>query len=154
MGRATVLAGLLFLGLFVNVFAAEPTPYISPGVQIGYTFEKGTFIGAQLSLGVYFDENTTGGFTSGVAFGFRVYKTESLIYQDVQLGSVLAGAGLGMVHKKTDNKYVYYGEKYKLWAGVLGLGTLDFINTTEGAMFISPGLMGVFPLGSWNIGHL
>ena len=39
-------------------FSEDSCPYISPGIQIGYNFDKGFFYGFQISMGIaYFHTN-------------------------------------------------------------------------------------------------
>ena len=104
------------------------TPYISPGVQIGFNSDKFLFLSCQLTLGSSFKmtsaqhfEDTFPLFIGGTG-GLRFYykKSQPLIlfqYYDIQLSSMFGGLGVGRIKNK-DGEYF---RRKKYWLGSIGL---------------------------------
>ena len=118
---------LLFILMIGSLFGEY---YISPGIQVGINSSKEYFFSYQATFG--FEENY--GFP-GITLGRRHYKTkikkwETYNYVDAQISipeiiaeTIDVGTGIGIIY---GNSNIFY--KYKLFSGLLGLGTCDYIN--------------------------
>ena len=98
--------------------------YISPGIQIGVNSPQEFFLSYQATFGLITEYGCP-----GITLGRRHYKNreitkwETYNYIDAQIAFWYFGTGVGMIF---DNSNRFY--KYKLFAGLLGLGTCDYIN--------------------------
>ena len=163
-GRNT-LAALSKLTLLLLMFILPPDvrsgngeddivdKYISPGVQFGYGFGKGWFIGSQMTFGLNYDESAIAvGTTLGTRRYFDAQKT-SMRYWDIQRVEDLGlGVGVGIAATKLkDSETWEYGPRIKLWVGALLLPTYDYTYTMdqEKSNIHNFGGMGVLPLGGW-----
>jgi len=125
-------------------FATEGPPsnfkYFSPGLQIGINNSKEIFFSLQLTLGY----EMYGQMHPGITLGKRFYiqkKYQSYNFIDIQCSiSYTWGAGLGMIFNQEEKYY-----KYKIYGGVLGLVSYDFIKFTNKPKHHF-GLLGVFPI--------
>ena len=106
--------------------------YISPGIQIGINSSKEYFFSYQTTFGATFGFEADYGLP-GITLGRRHYKTEikkgeTYNYIDAQISIpvlhlAVVGTGVGIIY---DNSKIFY--KYKLFSGLVGLGTCDYIN--------------------------
>ena len=125
------------------------TPYISPGIQIGYNGNKTLFLSCQLTIGSGFKigdhfEDTMP-LWLGKTFGLRAYyqKNTPLVvykYSDKQISFMIGGIGTG---KLIDSNGKYF-KKNKYWIGALGILTYEKIFFDEKVQKQS-GLSVVFP---------
>ena len=125
------------------------TPYISPGIQIGYNGDKTLFLSCQLTIGSGFKignhfEDTMPLFF-GRTFGLRAYyqKNTPLVvykYSDKQISFVFGGIGTGKLIDSNGKAF----KKNKYWIGALGLLTYEKIFFDEKVQKQS-GLSVVFP---------
>lgn len=149
----TVMITLVLLAFGSGISAKDESfPYISPGVQLGYGFGEGAFMGAQITLGVL-DESIN--LIAGVSVGTRKYFSaqKSLIrYYDLQVSPGLIGFGIGRSATKTPNSdgWIHGGKRFKVWGGALGLLTYDYSSNTSGERNHHWGLMGVLPLSAYS----
>ena len=125
------------------------TPYISPGIQIGYNANKTLFLSCQLTIGSGFKVGDhfedTMPILLGKTFGLRAYYQENkptVVYKyiDNQISFMLGGIGTGKIIDSKGNSY----KKKKYWIGVLGLLTYEKIFFDEKVQKQS-GLSVVFP---------
>ena len=85
---------MLFLQqiLFVAPIKAQPLPYISPGMKLGYNFDNGFTFSAEVTIGI-------AAFLAhgSVAIGYQLIpeKPKSLIYIAAQLGIYVFGLSRG-----------------------------------------------------------
>ena len=93
--KPAFIAALLFTAM--PSAHAQITPYISPGVQIGYGFGQGWFYSAQVSAGFFFFNKTYLFPAPAATLGFRKYKQQSMRYADVQISMFIGGVGIGRV---------------------------------------------------------
>ena len=108
------------------------TPYISPGIQIGYNADKTLFLSCQLTIGSGFKigdhfEDTMP-LWLGKTFGLRAYYQENkptvvYKYYDNQISFVFGGLGTGKI---IDSNGISF-KKNKYWIGALGLFTYEKI---------------------------
>jgi len=124
---------------FINIRGT----YASPGIQFGYTFKKGWFIGAQVTISKDFVEpDRFAGFSNGI----RYYSKEIHIYSDIQYG-FMTGGGFGGNWVIKNNSLYFSNYRIKMWGGALMLYTIDVSlpkNITDrrlvsvGSMFVLP----------------
>ena len=129
------------------------TPYISPGIQIGYDGNK-VFLSYQFSFGIGYKngdhfEDTLPLFV-GKTFGVRYYfKKKSRVrytYEDTQVSFVIGGAGIGKIVDKEGQSF----RKTKYWLGTFGLLSYEkifFYEKTQNHY----GVFGVFPIPLYQI---
>ena len=125
------------------------TPYISPGIQIGYNADKTLFLSCQLTIGSGFKigdhfEDTMP-LLLGKTFGLRAYYPENkpivvYKYSDNQISSMIGGIGIGKIIDSNGNSF----KKNKYWIGALGLFTYEKIFFDE-KLQKQYGLSVVFP---------
>jgi hypothetical protein len=125
------------------------TPYISPGIQIGYNGDKTLFLSCQLTIGSGFKigdhfEDTMP-LLLGKTFGLRAYyqdNTPLVVYKysDNQISFMFGGIGTGKIIDSNGNSF----KKNKYWIGALGLFTYEKIFFDEKVQKQS-GLSVVFP---------
>ena len=132
-----------------NSYHGIITPYISPGIQIGFNDDKIFSLSYQVTLGLGFKAGThtedTVPLFIGKTFGFRNYfpKNESSYrykYSDLQLASFFGGVGFGDITNEHGDVF----KKHKYWLGGLGLFSYEkifFKNKTEKQF----GIIGVLP---------
>ena len=106
------------------------TPYISPGIQIGYNADKTLFLSCQLTIGSGFKigdhfEDTMP-LWLGKTFGLRAYYQDNkpvvvYRYSDNQISSMFGGMGIGKIIDSNGKSF----KKNKSWIGALGLLTLE-----------------------------
>ena len=126
------------------------TPYISPGIQIGYNDSKTLFLSCQLTIGTglkfgkHFED--TAPLFLGRTFGVRLYyqKEKPVVaykYYDTQISFMLGGIGTGRLINNKGESF----KKNKYWVGALGLLTYEkvFFNEKVEKQY---GLFGVLPL--------
>jgi hypothetical protein len=131
------------------------TPYISPGIQIGYNADNTLFLSCQLTIGSGFKygdhfEDTIP-FSLGNTFGLRVYyqKDKPLViykYYDRQIFCLFGGIGEGKLINRNGNSF----KRNKYWLGALGLLTYEKIFFDE-QIQKQYGFMGVLPLSILNL---
>jgi hypothetical protein len=152
--KRRALAELIFLLMVtVGIHADEDVqPYLSPGIQIGYGFGDGFFMGSQLTLGWVTIEDawTVSPFNPGITLGVRKSFGGNKIqisYADIQISAVVAGLGIGIAttRSKATNERIF-GKRVKLWAGGLGLLTYDYSQIPGVQQTHHFGLMGVLPI--------
>tara|TARA_B100000315_G_C14474133_1_gene539780 strand:- start:97 stop:594 length:498 start_codon:yes stop_codon:yes gene_type:complete len=153
---------LLFIVLLVglvwghNRLHIPLTPYISPGIQIGYNDSRTFFLSYQLTIGVGFKnasdhfEDTTP-LLLGRTFGVRRYyqKEKPVVvykYYDTQISFMLGGIGIGKLINSKGESF----KKNKYWVGAFGLLTYEkvFFDDKVEKQY---GLFGVFPLPIFQI---
>ena len=129
------------------------TPYISPGIQIGYDGNK-VFLSYQFSFGIGYKngdhfEDTLPLFV-GKTFGVRYYfKKKSRVrytYEDTQVSFIIGGAGIGKIVNKEGQSF----RKTKYWLGTFGLLSYEkifFFEKTQNHY----GVFGVFPIPLYQI---
>jgi len=125
------------------------TPYISPGIQIGYNADKTLFLSCQLTIGSGFKIGDHFGDTLplflGKTFGLRAYYQENkpavvYKYSDNQISFMFGGIGIGKIIDSNGNSF----KKNKYWIGAIGLFTYEKIFFDEKVQKPS-GLSVVFP---------
>ena len=147
-----VLALLSNKAVAQNLF--EPFPYVSPGLQIGFTPGEGVFYSVQLTVGVSaFNLNFFRGplpvGVVGSTLGYRWSKTERMRYLDWQLATILFGVGWGKVswiNAGGPNPKVTSVPRFKAWAGWLINLTYDTYKVKNDARVNNFGLIGAFPI--------
>ena len=102
------------------------TPYISPGIQIGFNDQNSFFLSCQLTLGFGCKlgnhlEDTLPIFL-GKTYGFRKSfiknkSVEVLKYTDTQLATPIGGIGRGYIYDSDGNSF----KRHKYWIGGFGL---------------------------------
>ena len=140
--RAAYLASLIIL--LTPAQSSASCPYVSPGLQIGFTPQRGISFAAQVTLGIAPQYDIGPGITAGVRWSQR----ESMTYLDVQLASLVGGAGLGIVRIKGNktNSPVVTGIRFKAWGGVFLNLTYDVYKASEARPVHPFGLIGVLPI--------
>jgi len=108
------------------------TPYISPGIQIGYNANKTLFLSCQLTIGSGFKVGDhfedTMPLLFGKTFGLRAYYQDNqpaavYKYSDNQISFMFGGMGIGKIIDSNGNSF----KKNKYWIGALGLLTYEKI---------------------------
>jgi len=147
---------LLFIGLVYSHRGVHMpiTPYISPGIQIGYDGNK-IFFSYQFSFGIGYKtgdhfEDTLPlfiGKTFGVRYYFQKKKSKvRYIYEDTQISFVIVGAGIGKIVNKEGESF----KKTKYWLGTFGLLSYEkifFYEKTQNHY----GVYGVFPIPLYQL---
>ena len=156
ISRSIIL--LLIVGCVYGHNGHHPflTPYISPGIQIGYNDSRTFFLSYQLTIGVGFKNSSdhfedTAPLLLGRTFGVRRYyqKEKPVVvykYYDTQISFMIGGIGIGKLINSKGESF----KKYKYWVGALGLLTYEkvfFDNKVEKQY----GFFGVFPLPIFQI---
>ena len=80
---------ILFVGLGTYSHGAI-TPYISPGIQIGYNTDRGKYIGFQISLGMSYNSKSNHFYSPSVCSGYKRFFLSKIkeTYMDIQISSV------------------------------------------------------------------
>ena len=142
---------LLFIGLAWGHNGQHQffTPFISPGIQIGYNDSKTLFFSCQLTIGTGFKfgkhfEDTVP-LLLGRTFGVRRYyqKEKPVVtykYYDAQISFMLGGIGSGKLVNSKGKSF----KKNKYWIGALGLLTYEKIFFDD-KVEKQYGLFGAFP---------
>jgi len=145
--------------LILSLMSIEAFPieqddlYYSPGVQVGYGFGEGIFVGGQLTVGYYPEPLDFSKVIPGISLGVRKYfgtDAKFMGYGDLQLGVLigLGGVGLGYVAIKTNDSITWNsGYRLKLWLGIIGLITYDYYKVPFKGANHNVGLIGVRPFG-------
>jgi hypothetical protein len=132
------------------------TPYISPGIQIGYNANKTLFLSCQLTIGTgmklfgnHFED--TAPLFLGRTFGVRGYyrKEKPVVvykYYDTQISFSLGGIGTG---KLINNKGETF-KKNKYWIGAFGLLSYEKVHFDD-KVEKQYGFFGVLPLPIFQI---
>jgi len=146
---------LLLVGLgfgHSNSYHGIITPYISPGIQMGFNKDKIFFLSYQLTLGLGFKLGThfedTFPLFVGKTFGVRTYFPENkpantYKYSDMQLATFFGGVGIGNITDSDGDSL----KKHKYWlggGGILAYEKIFLKNKIEkqfGIIFVVP-----FPL--------
>ena len=150
---------LLFIGLVWGDSGQHSffTPYISPGIQIGYNDNKTLFISCQLTLGTSFKvtkekhfEDTFPFFlgrTFGISGYYQIGKPVARYkYYDTQISFFLGGVGIGKIINNKGESF----KKNKYWAGAFGLLSYEKIHFKD-KVEKQYGLFGVLPLPVFQI---
>lgn len=146
----------IFILLIANTLALsfdKDDLYYSPGVQVGYGFGDGIFVGGQFTTGVYAQPLELSLIIPGISFGVRKYfqgNSNLMAYADIQLGAGLGAGGIGIGYvgiKPAGSNTWNHGYRTKLWIGCVGLLTYDFYKTPFKAAIHNVGLIGVRPFG-------
>ena len=132
-----------------NGYHGPITPYISPGIQMGYNEDKTFFLSYQLTLGLGFKLGThfedTFPLFVGKTFGVRTYFPENkpantYKYSDMQLATFFGGVGIGNITDSNGDSF----KKHKYWLGggvILAYEKIFKKNKTETQF----GIIGVLP---------
>ena len=132
-----------------NSYYGIITPYISPGIQMGFNKDKIFFLSYQLTIGLGFKLGThfedTFPLFFGQTFGVRTYFPENKAvntykYSDMQLATFFGGVGIGNITNSNGDSF----KKHKYWLGGVVLLTYEkifFKNKTEKQF----GIIGVLP---------
>jgi len=126
-------------------FGYKGGQYISPGVQIGYIFNKGWFAGVQITYSQSIDRTLH---LVGLSAGARVYHKEIVLYSDVQhTMGFLFGYGIGGMWRVKKHTLSFKGIRFKSWAGLYGLATFDYLMPSNRTNYgyTSLGIMHVMP---------
>jgi len=146
---------LLFIGFLYphNGVHMPITPYLSPGIQIGYDGSN-VFFSYQFSFGIGYKtgdhfEDTLPLFI-GKTFGVRYYFQKKIMakyfYEDTQVSFVLGGAGIGKIVNEEGESF----RRTKYWLGTFGLISYEkifFYDKTQKHY----GVIGVFPIPIYQI---
>ena len=108
-----------------NGYHGVITPYISPGIQIGFNEKNTFFLSGQLTVGFGCKlgdhlEDTFPVFL-GKTFGikksfFKNKSAEILKYSDTQLATPIGGIGRGYIYDSEGNSF----KRHKYWFGIFG----------------------------------
>jgi len=163
----TIRPVILFILLLIPSFSFAQThhvgTYVSPGLQFGFCFSGGWFLGLQVTAGNTYDilfgeeeyvESDKANFidAEGVTLGHRWYfrsKLKSMTYLDYQVSTqnYIAGGGMGVaiIRSKANQNNPELAGRVKGWAGSLGLLTSDLTLMKKSAN-LNMGLMAVAPI--------
>ena len=148
---------ILFIGLAWghNGQHIPLTPYISPGIQIGFNDSKTFFLSYQLTIGAGFKlgdhfEDTAPIFL-GRTFGLRHYyqKEKPVVaykYYDNQISFMLGGIGTGNLINNKGESF----KKNKYWIGAFGLLSYEKVHFDD-KVEKQYGFFGVLPLPVFQI---
>ena len=140
--KKLLLIILLLVGVcfgHVNSYHGIITPYISPGIQMGFNKDKIFFLSYQLTLAMGFKLGTHFEDTSplffGKTFGIRTYfpknkPANTYKYSDMQLATFFGGVGIGNITNSNGDSF----KIHKCWLGGVGILTYEkifFKNKTE-----------------------
>ena len=83
------------------------SPYLSPGLQLGFNTKGKFFISVQTTFGYV---SNSGPPPFGLTLGLRWYKMEEkwerYSYNDLQIWPFIGGVGIGQMRDKDGNKYL------------------------------------------------
>ena len=134
----------LFLLLFIGFLKSQgSSPYISPGIQLGWTTKANFFLSTQITFGYV---SYYGPPPFGLTIGLRTYrmkrKWEEYLYGDFQIWPFLGGIGVGkMINIRNKNKYT----RFKTGMGALVYATYDYCKDC-GVLKHNIGAIGTIPL--------
>ena len=102
-------------------FLEDSCPYVSPGIQIGYNFDKGFFYGFQISTGIAYFHTSHYIFSPSISYSFKKYfnskeKEKFFDYQIMALAdtrylsvnSISLGFGVGKNITTNDTRLKIY----------------------------------------------
>ena len=140
---------IAWLILLLPAGSQAQIPYISPGLQIGYSPDRGVSFSAQATLGLFIEVPYPVEFTiPGVTIGRRWGKQETMTFLDAQLAYLVFGAGIGKVWVKKGGQDLAAatGHRFKVWGGYFLNLTYDRYRIRDGAPNHHFGMIGVFPV--------
>ena len=156
----TILLKLLILMVLTSIPEAISQDsswqsYVSPGLQIGYGFGEGMYIGGQITIGMIHSNINNGGnrqysypFPGATVGARKLFDSNGQLmgYWDFQVSALFLGAGIGKtaIKIKSNDSWVF-GNRAKLWAGSIGLLTYDYSKVKDKKSIHSLGLAGVLP---------
>ena len=120
-----MLRYLALLLLIAYLKANGSSPYISPGVQLGFTSRTNFFLSAQITFG---HVSYSGPPPYGVTIGLRKYRIQQkewkeFVYTDFQVWPFFGGIGIGkMIDIRNKNHYT----RLKTGIGAVGYATYDY----------------------------
>ena len=118
------------------------SPYLSPGLQLGFNTKGKFFISVQTTFGYV---SNSGPPPFGLTLGLRWYKMEEkwerYSYNDLQIWPFIGGVGIGQMRDKDGNKYL----RFKTGVGALGYATYDYCKGLEIAKH-NFGVIGTLPI--------
>ena len=130
---------LLLIGI-ANGFGSSP--YLSPGLQLGFNTKGKFFISVQTTFGYV---SNSGPPPFGLTLGLRWYKMEEkwerYSYNDLQIWPFIGGVGIGQMRDKDGNKYL----RFKFGVGAFGYATYDYCKGLEIAKR-NFGVIGTLPI--------
>ena len=104
------------------------SPYLSPGLQLGFNTKGKFFISVQTTFGYV---SNSGPPPFGLTLGLRWYKMEEkwerYSYNDLQIWPFIGGVGIGQMRDKDGNKYL----RFKFGVGAFGYATYDYCKGLE-----------------------
>ena len=115
-------SSLLLLIGFLKAYGSSP--YISPGIQLGWTTKANFFLSTQITFG-YVDYDGPPPF--GLTVGLRTYrlkrKWKEYLYGDFQIWPFLGGIGVGkMINIRNKSQYT----RFKTGIGAFVYATYDY----------------------------
>ena len=128
--------------LFGIAKGSGSSPYLSPGLQLGFNSKGNVFLSSQVTIGyVSYD----GPPPFGISLGLRWYKVqdkwERYRYSDFQIWPFLGGIGIGQIRDKDGNNYL----RLKTGVGAYGYVTYDYSKDLEIAKH-NFGVIGTLPI--------
>ena len=118
------------------------SPYLSPGLQLGFNTKGKFFISVQTTFGYV---SNSGPSPFGLTLGLRWYKMEEkwerYSYNDLQIWPFIGGVGIGQMRDKDGNKYL----RFKFGVGAFGYATYDYCKGLEIAKR-NFGVIGTLPI--------
>ena len=125
------------------------SPYLSPGLQLGFNTKGKFFISVQTTFGFFSNSVGVKGMLSpppfGITLGLRWYKMEEkwerYSYNDLQIWPFIGGVGIGQMRDKDGNKYL----RFKTGVGAFIYATYDSCKGLEIAKH-NFGVIGTFPI--------
>ena len=133
---------LLFLLIIGVLNASGSSPYISPGIQLGFNTKGNLFLSVQTTFGYV---SYSGPPPFGVTLGLRWYKMEEkwerYSYNDLQIWPFIGGVGIGQMRDKDGNKYL----RFKTGVGAFIYATYDSCKGLEIAKH-NFGVIGTLPI--------
>ena len=118
------------------------SPYLSPGLQLGFNIKGKFFMSVQTTFGYV---SNSGPPPFGLTLGLRWYKMEEkwerYSYKDLQIWPFIGGVGIGQMRDKDGNKYL----RFKTGVGAFIYATYDSCKGLEIAKH-NFGVIGTFPI--------
>ena len=143
--------------LFTSTASAEESfEYFSPGIALGYQFDRGFTFGLKISYGQFFNDkyvNLTAGFNILLKKDIRLpyeshqfFEIQSGKYVDfINYNGIMPGGGIGIITYREKGE-VKIAPKFSLSAGFIGFITYDHIFIPKIEPVMNLGIQAVCPI--------
>ena len=150
--------GFIIFIMSVQLASAGWTPYVSPGLRMGYVFGHGLSFSTKISLGLAFGEKDDFNNYVNITFGVKEIRSGKQAitwpklykYTEVQFGTLqkelkgYVGGSLGYYNPTNDQPVA--GTRWSACYGVFGFGSLEVESFGKDVTLYDLGAVGVLPI--------